>query len=263
MTNPHGTPIWYELMTADPDAAKRFYDPLVGWTIGAAPPGGMDYRMIAAADGQVGGVMRITPEMEAGGAKPGWLMYVGVDDVDATAEKAKELGATIMVPPTDIPDVGRFAFLADPQGAPFYVMRGNSPESSTAFSPGALGRCSWNELWTSDAAGAIAFYGALFGWENRETMDMGPMGGYHFLDLGPVRLGALAQSQQAGQQTRWNPYFTVRNVDAAVDRVKASGGAVTMGPHDVPGDSRIIMGTDPEGATFALVSGAGHAGEQQ
>lgn len=255
MANPHGTPIWYELMTGDIAAAKRFYDPVVGWSVGDQPSGQPDYRMIVAADGEnAGGAMALTPEMTAGGARPGWLFYVGVDDVDATAEKAKRLGATVMVPPTDIPDVGRFAFLTDPQGAPFYIMRGSSPEDSTAFASMRDGHCSWNELWTSDVAGALSFYGALFGWENRETMDMGPMGGYHFLDLGDVRLGALAQSQQAGQPSRWNFYFQVPDLDAALDRAKDEGGTLTVGPHEVPGGSRIFMATDPEGAAFALVS---------
>ena len=262
MANPHGTPIWYELITPDPDAAKSFYDPLAGWTIDARPSGEIDYRMIAATDGNVGGVMRLSPDMATHGAQPGWLLYIGVDDVDATCTQAQALGAGVLVPPNDIPNVGRFAFLTDPQGAPFYIMRGASGDSSGAFAPGVLGHCSWNELWTSDAPAALAFYGQLFGWENNETMDMGPMGGYHFLDLGDVRLGALAQSQQAGQPARWNAYFTIADVDAAVERIAASGGAVTMGPHDVPGGSRIVMGTDPQGAAFALVSGTGHEGER-
>ena len=251
----HGAPIWYELMTADPDAAKTFYDPLVGWSVDPErPTDDKDYRMIKAGGENVGGVMRLSPDMIASGARPSWLFYVGVDDVDAAADKARGLGATVMVPPTDIPDVGRFAFLSDPQGVPFYIMRGDSPEDSNAFVPAMVdGHCSWNELSTSDAAGALAFYGQLFGWENRETMDMGPMGGYHFLDLGDVRIGALAQSQQGGEPPRWNFYFQVPDVDAAMARAEAGGGAIIMGPHDVPGGSRIIMGTDPEGATFALV----------
>ncbi len=251
MTNPHGTPIWYELMTPDPDAAKAFYDAVVGWTIEAQPAGPMDYRMVDTGNGLVGGVMRLDDTMLAHGAKPGWLFYVGVDDVDATFEKAKTLGGAVHVPPSDIPDVGRFALLADPQGAPFYIMRGSSAESSTVFSPTETGHCSWNELWTTDRAGALAFYGALFGWENRETMDMGPMGGYHFLDLGDVRLGALAETKD--RPAGWNFYFRPRDLDAAIEAVKAGGGTVDQGPHEVPGGDRIIIGTDPQGARFSLV----------
>ncbi len=252
MSNAHGSPIWYELMTPDPDGAKRFYDDVVGWTVEATPSGAMDYRMIEAPGGVAGGVMRLTDEMLAGGARPAWLMYLSVEDVDATAERAVSVGAAVLVPPTDIEGVGRFGLLADPQGAPFYVMRGNSEQSATAFAPGQPGRCGWNELCTPDLDGGLAFYGALFGWENRETMDMGPMGGYRFLDLGALRLGAAAEVKD--RPAHWNLYFTVTDIDDAARRVRAGGGSIEMGPHDVPSGERIVLGTDPHGAPFALVA---------
>ena len=85
MSNRHGMPIWYELMCKDPLAARRFYDAVVGWQIDeSAPPGStMDYRMINAADGPVGGVFTLTEDMCRQGARPCWMMYLGVDDVDA------------------------------------------------------------------------------------------------------------------------------------------------------------------------------------
>ena len=253
MANPQGTPIWYELMTPDPDGAKRFYDAVVGWEVAVrSPTDDVDYRMIGAPGGFVGGVLKLDEAMQAQGAKPTWLPYFGVDDVDATVAEAKTLGAHVFVPPSDIPGVGRFALLADPQGASFYVMRGTTDGTSTVFERGAMGRCGWNELWTHDVDQALAFYGPLLGFENRETMDMGPMGGYHFLDLGDVRLGALAAMKD--QPPRWNLYFTVPDIDAAVERVKTAGGAVHMGPHVVPTGEKIVLGADPQGAAFALVS---------
>jgi len=121
MVNPNGTPIWYELLTADPDASKAFYDHVIGWTIDATPPmPGMDYRMInTPGDSQVGGVMRLTDDMAANGAKPTWLFYIGVHDVDATVDKLKANGGSVHLPPWEIPDVGRMAMVADPQGIPF------------------------------------------------------------------------------------------------------------------------------------------------
>ena len=165
MPNPPGTPIWYELMSPDPDASKAFYEPVVGWTVHPSAPG-PDYRMITAADGMVGGLMHLGPEMLAGGARPGWLVYVGVDDPDATFAQARTLGAQPFVPPTDIPGVGRFALLADPQGAPFYIMRGAGDATSGVFAGGEnarQGHVAWNELSTPDRQAALEFYGALFG----------------------------------------------------------------------------------------------------
>ncbi len=254
MRNPPGIPIWYELITPDPDGAKRFYDHVVGWTIQPPPPGPMDYRMIQASEGFVGGMLKMDADMLASGMKPTWVPYFGVDDVDATAKKAGELGAATFVPPSDIPNVGRFSFLADPQGALFYIMRGATDDASTVFSRGQIGLCGWNELWTSDIKAGLAFYDALFGIENRETMDMGPMGGYHFLDVGEVRIGAAVEMKPNPPQ--WNLYFTAPEIGAAVERVKAGGGSITMGPHDVPTGEKIVLGIDPQGASFALVAPA-------
>jgi len=251
MSNPHGSPIWYELMTPDPAGAKAFYDAVIGWTVEAAPSGDVDYRMIAAQGGLVGGVLGLTAEMLNEGARPAWLLYLEVDDVDATVEKAKDLGGRVYVPPHDLPGVGRFALLADPQGAPFYVMRGAGDGTSHAFTPGEVGHCGWNELCTTDMAAALAFYGTLFGWENRETMDMGPLGGYHFLDVGATRLGAAAEMKD--RPAHWNLYFNVADIDVSVERVRAGGGTILMGPHEVPTGDRIVLAIDPQNAHFALV----------
>ena len=94
MANPHGSFIWYELMSGDPDASKKFYDDVVGWKVGAKPPGDMDYRMISAPDGDVGGVLRLTEEMRKHGAHPVWLGYFGVDDVDKTVAKITAAGGS-------------------------------------------------------------------------------------------------------------------------------------------------------------------------
>lgn len=251
MPNPHGEPIWYELMTPDPKGSVAFYEPVVGWTVDAPLPGPVEYRIVQAPGAQLGGMLQMTPDMLEMGAKPAWLVYIGVDDVDTTAAKAKELGGQVLVPPMDIPNVGRFSLLVDPQGAVFYIMRGSTDAVSTVFAPGEPGRCAWNELITTDVEAALAFYGPVFGWENRETMPMGPAGGYHFLDLGGKRLGALMADKS--QPAHWNLYFTVADIDAAVKTTSDKGGRIVLGPQVVPTGERVILGLDPQGAGFALV----------
>jgi hypothetical protein len=172
--------------------------------------------------------------------------------VDGTAQKIKQLGGSVHIDPQDIPGVGRFAMVADPQGMVFYIMRGDSPEDSQAFHATASGHCGWNELVTSDHKAALAFYGELFGWENNESMSMGEMGDYCFVDHAGKRIGAM-MTAGAGWPTRWTYYFNVPSIDAAKERIEHDGGTVTMGPHEVPGGMHIIMGTDPQGAAFALV----------
>ena len=109
----HGAFSWCELMTADVEAAKRFYTELLGWTTEEVP--GMSYTLVKTGDTGIGGIMAVPPQ--ATGAPPQWGIYVTVDDVDATARKAQALGATTIVPLTDIPNVGRFYTFQDPQGA--------------------------------------------------------------------------------------------------------------------------------------------------
>ena len=155
--------------------------------------------------------------------------------------------------PMDIAGVGRFAFVADPQGLCFYIMRGDGPEPARAFGMSA-GQCGWNELVTSDHTAALDFYGRLFGWESKETMPMGEMGDYCFVDHAGQRLGAF-MTAGAGWPTRWSYYFNVPSIDAAAEKIKHAGGAVTMGPLEVPGPMFIVHGTDPQGAAFALVGG--------
>ncbi|HUL12493.1 MAG TPA: VOC family protein [Methylococcaceae bacterium] len=116
----HGAFSWCELLTTDVDAAKRFYGTLFGWTLEDVNMTGTTYTLVKTGEQGIGGIMQTPPQ--AAGAPPHWGAYVTVDDVDATAGKAVELGAKICVPPTDIPNVGRFCVLQDPQGAAISVI---------------------------------------------------------------------------------------------------------------------------------------------
>lgn len=257
MTNPHGTPIWYELVSADPPASKAFYDHVIGWTIGEPMPE-MDYRMIETASGEigsaVGGVMRLTPEMQAGGARPGWLFYVGVDDVDASAEAITAAGGTVPMGPWSMPGVGRMAVVADPQGIPFYIMRGDSDADSTAYDRNGMGKCSWNELISPDQDAGDAFYRTVFGWAYPDVMSMGPMGEYRFIAVGDQTFGATMPHGGEGPPPGWRFYFRTPDIAAAAARVVEAGGTIMMGPHDVPGGDRIIVASDPHGIVFGVVA---------
>lgn len=258
--NPTGDFIWYELMTPDPGAAKAFYDAVVGWDIEPQPAGEMDYRMIRRSDGgHAGGVLRITPEMTSEGARPTWLGYINVADVDDCVASIERSGGKNLMT-HDIPDVGRIAMVADPQGAPFYVMkpippRGDFNGRSDVFSRDAQQRVGWNELATSDQKAALDFYTSRFGWTKGEAMPMGEMGDYRLLSHHDLPIGAI-MTKAANRPARWRFYFRVPDVDSAKSAIEAGGGTVMHGPVEVPGGDRILIATDPQGAEFALVGGA-------
>jgi predicted enzyme related to lactoylglutathione lyase/uncharacterized protein YbaA (DUF1428 family) len=254
--NKPGDYIWYELITGDAEAAQKFYASILGWTFADSGQKDMDYRIINAGENSVGGFMPITKDMADHGAKPIWLGYIAVDDVDATVAEIKTRGGSLQMPAMDIPMVGRIAMVADPQGAPFYVMKPKGEGKSLAFSDDRPrpGHCAWNELQTSDQAAAWTFYGELFGWEKAGDMDMGPMGKYEFIFHGfPV--GAVMSNAATGGPPRWNQYFRVPNIDVAKTAVEAGGGKVVQGPDEIPGGDFSMNCIDPQGAAFGLVGG--------
>jgi uncharacterized protein len=252
--------IWYELMTSDGEGAKAFYDALVGWTVGEAVAEFNGYRMIARSDGGfAGGVMQISDQMAQHGARPGWLGYIHVEDVDAKVASIEAAGGKTWMGATDIPNVGRIALVSDPQGAPFYVMKpippaGDPNAQSDVFTPNAEQRVGWNELSTSDPAAARRFYGEQFGWTSDDFMPMGELGEYRFLLHDGERIGAVC-GLMGKTHPQWRFYFRVPSISAAKEIAEARGGTITAGPHEVPGGDHIIVGTDPQGAEFALVGG--------
>ena len=253
-----GMPIWYELMTSDVDAAKKFYGDIVGWTTTAfpSPDGGMEYNIFNVGETGVAGLAGLMDGSPTG--RPAWLAYFHVADVDASVAETEKAGGKTHMPPTDLPNVGRIALVNDPQGVLFYFMTPDpsmGDQESTSYSPTLLGRCSWNELVTTDQKTALPFYSSLLGWTSTEKMPMGEMGDYVFVDCGDVRLGAMMDRASPEQPLQWNFYFAIPDVDAAVEKVKAGGGTVIMGPMDVPGGQRIIMVVDPQGASVGFVSG--------
>ena len=250
--NPHGDFIWYELITPDPDGAKAFYDAVVGWDVGPPSADHLGYREIRADGGRAGGMMRLNDEMAAHGARPTWLGYVGVDDVDRSVASIEQAGGKVLMPAFDIPNIGRLALVADPQGVPFYVMRGAIDAASDVFQPQGVGRVSWNELAARDQKGALQFYTSQFGWTAGDVMPMGDMGDYQFITHHGVPLGAMMTAAPENL-ARWRFYFRVADVDVAKRAVEDGGGTVIHGPQEVPGGDRILIGTDPQGAEFALV----------
>jgi predicted enzyme related to lactoylglutathione lyase len=112
----HGAFSWSELMTTDSKAATEFYGGLFGWTVQTMDMGSGPYHVVKVGDTSVGGIMGMPPNVPAR-TPPHWGCYVTVDDVDASVQKAPTLGGKVLMPPMDIPTVGRMAVIQDPQGA--------------------------------------------------------------------------------------------------------------------------------------------------
>jgi len=264
MVDSHGRFVWYELITTDVEAAKAFYAEVVGWGTQDASMPGMAYTLFTAGGTSVSGLMGLPEDARTLGFNPGWLGYVGVDDVDAAAERIERLGGTVQVPPKDIPNVSRVSVAVDPQMVTIALLKwhdgGQEGGQAQPAEQDALGRVGWHELLAADWEKAWPFYGELFGWQ-KAAADVGAMGTYQQFSAGGQTIGGMFTKPAVVPVPFWLYYFNVGDIDAAAKRVQAGGGQILNGPIEVPGGGRwIVQCTDPQGAIFALVGKRGHNG---
>ena len=249
----NGRFVWYELMTKDKDKALKFYTSLFGWNVHEEDMGEMGkYPMIGVGETWLGGVVSLKDE----NVPPHWIAYVTVPDVDAAAVKAEELGGKVFVPPTDIPKVGRFTAIADPQGATIYPFKfsGKIPPEIEGMPP--AGFFCWNELLTSDPQAASGFYQEIFGWEVTSS-EMGEVGTYWMYKRGgKEEAGMMKMPPQVEAPPHWLPYVSVDNVDATVKKCEELGGKVYCQPTNIPEIGRFAVLADPGGAAIAVFRGA-------
>lgn len=259
MVDQWGAFIWYELMTTDSEGAKAFYDAVVGWEIQPNDGSAMDYRMIKRADGgHAGGMLVLTEAMTNGGARPAWLGYVAVPNVDAAVAEFEAAGGRAHMPATDMPGVGRIAMVADPQGAPIYLMTPTAPSDdpnavSDVFSVDKAQHVRWNELAATDPSAALGFLQQQFGWRKDGEMSMGELGAYEFISHEGTMIGAVMPLMPGMTQAGWSFYFGVEDIDRAAETIRSAGGTITAEPMEIPGGEYSLSAIDPQGATFGLV----------
>jgi uncharacterized protein len=259
MSDSHGQFCWCELMTTDPKGAVAFYSQVIGWTPQAFGPPHEGYTVMRAGAAGVGGITAQPEEVGKAGMPPFWMGYIGVDDVESAAATLKQAGGMIHRPPGDIEGVGRFAVVADPHGAVFIIFKPLPMDQDMPTpNPNTPGHVGWHELHAGDREAAFAFYAGQFGWTKTQAIDLGPMGIYQTFatngSSGPDMIGGMMTKVDAIPAPVWLHYFNVEDINAAAERARAAGGAIMMGPHEVPGGSWIVQCRDPQGAMFAMVA---------
>ena len=242
--------MWHELMTTDTKSAANFYTKLVGWKTKAFDQN-PSYTMFTVNGNGVAGLMAL-PEPNS---PLTWLAYIGTPNVDETARQAEGLGGKVVKKPEDIPTIGRFAIIQDPQGALFVVFTPLQQSASPAGTPN-VDAFTWHELITTDWRGALAFYKSLFGWEETDSMDMGPeMGTYQMYGWkGRMLGGMMNKPKQNPGPPAWLSYMKVVDAKKSAATIKKLGGQVINGPMEVPGGSWIAAGLDLQGVAFAVHS---------
>jgi predicted enzyme related to lactoylglutathione lyase len=259
MSGSRGGFVWYELATTDIEAAKHFYIGLLGWSAQNAAGAHGTYSIFSKASVPVGGVMGLPDEARQAGFRPGWLGYVGTDDVDEAAQRVEQLGGAVHVPPQDIPDVSRICVIVDPQTATIGLLKWHKPEQAPPAnlqSPGGIG---WHELLASDWESVWPFYAELLGWKKADA-ETGEIGTYQLFSAGGETIGGMINKPASVATPFWLYYFTVADIDIARKRVQEGGGAILNGPIEILAGRWILQCTDPQGAIFALVGKRSHHG---
>jgi predicted enzyme related to lactoylglutathione lyase len=246
-----GSFCWLELGTTDRNAAKSFYTSLFGWTAADTPMGpDMIYTMFRIGENDTGGAYQLMKDQLDAHVPPHWMPYVMVESADAAAAKAVSLGAQQIVPPMDIPNVGRFALVQDPSGAHISVFQPGQHRGIQNF--GDVGAVCWADLNSSNPAKASKFYTAWLGW----TFEAGKDGYSHIINGSGHEnmIGGMPDKMHAppGTPSHWLSYFHVADCKASAEKA-AQLGASTMMPADLmPDVGTMAVLADPQGAVFAL-----------
>ena len=251
MVNSLGRFVWYELSTTDVRAAAAFYTKVMGWGAWNASVPGRPCILFSDGKAAVSALTQLPDDARAMGAKPSWIGYVAVNDVDATAERVKRLGGAVHVPPTNVSDISRFSIFADPQAARLALFKWLKPGQEQPAEPGTRGHVGWHELLATDWEQALAFYGDLFGWQKTDA-HIDERGTYQLFSAGGQTIGGMLTKPPAVPLPFWLYYFNSGDIDATARRVVAAGGQIFDGLVEIAGGSWIVRCTDPQGAMFAL-----------
>jgi predicted enzyme related to lactoylglutathione lyase len=248
----HGQFSWIDLMTPDIRASRNFYSELFDWDTFDNPPTnqGAVYVEFQFDGRPVAGMGEMASHLRNSGLPAVWSSYINVDDVDATADEAEFLGATLEMPPMQIMDAGRMAVVIDPVGARVSLWQpGQHQGAGIVNSPTSL--C-WNELVTPNPEDSIRFYGDLFDWEFRRT-DEEESVYYEVLNQGRANGGVIEMTEEWGSlPPHWMPYISVFDCDATLEKATKLGGSVDMDPVDIaPGRFSVVV--DPQGAAITVM----------
>lgn len=241
-----GKVVWRECSSTDITKSLAFYKGLFGWKLTEVPMGDFVYAMAQVGEKQVGGLMPMPKE--AAGVPSNWMSYVLVEDVDKSCVVATEAGGAVVMPPKDIPGMGRFAVLTDPAGAFFALWKAQGEANGGSSPMPGNGEFCWEQLSTSDVGAAKAFYAKLFGWT---AASFGEGSEVVTFSKG-AEMVASAMPAPPGVPPHWMTFVAVAKLADTNARVASLGGKVLMPEIPVPGMGAFAVIQDPAGATLGI-----------
>lgn len=230
--------VWREMMTPDLDKTTAFYTELFGWTTRDVDMGPMGvYRLFSAGETQIAGSVQMP------NGPYGWMQYVSVPDVDATAASFAANGGAVVRPADDIPNIGRFAICTDPQGAGICLFKDLSGDKP----PGRpnVGEFCWESLATTDKAGAAAFYSKVLGWETKEFK------GGLVASIGENMVADIDDAPP-GVRPAWLSHVAVADLAESRSRAEQHGAHILMAEIVIPNMGKMAVFADPMGAPLSI-----------
>ncbi len=242
-------PVWVDLSTSDPAAAREFYSKLFGWNVEVSPDPQFGGYGLAKVDGK--SAAGIGPKQSPEGPSA-WSVYIGTHDADDLARRVEAAGGKVIAPPFDVGDLGRMAVFQDPTGAFISTWQ---PSAMGGFETSAPNTFGWAELNSRGIDKALPFYEEVFGW-SRKTTEMGE-GAPPYIEF-QLGGGSIAGGMEmnpmvpAEVPSHWLVYFGVADVDQSFKDAIGAGARELLAPQDFPGGRFAIVG-DPQGAAFGLL----------
>lgn len=264
MTFQQGDPMWVDLGSDCFEESKKFYSELFGWEFTDTGADFGHYHIITLNGQRIGGAMNslIGPEspLEEAPMPSAWSVYFKADDIEASVKAALDAGATLIVPPMSVGDMGKMAFIADGAGAALGLWEYGEGFQGSVIDQGP-GTAVWFESLNKDLDAALPVYEAAFGWhvgwmpQGQSPVPYAFNAGEE--DQATAGLCDASSFLPAEVPSFWRAYFQVEDTDAAVEKIKELGGSLQDGPMDSP-YGRVATVAGPEGASFQIVDGASH-----
>jgi uncharacterized protein len=246
-----GSFCWIELATTDQQAAKSFYFRVLGWQVTDFPMApGEAYSMFQLQGRDMAGGYTLRKDQRLHGVPPHWMLYIAVENADATAARVTKAGGTVIVPPFEVMDIGRMAVFQDPTGAMFSIWQAKKHSGIGASGNNTL--C-WADLNTTDPERAARFYSEIFDWQVSKAAS--DPSGYLHIKNGEHFIGGMPPGDRAGaadMPPHWMLYFALADVAGGVANVSQAGGKVMMSATAIPNVGTMAVVADPQGAVFAL-----------
>ena len=249
-----GRVVWHDLITTTPDASRRFYEELFGWTFESPGIdlgfGGVDSYMLIRHDGRLIGGMVDANSMNAENNISQWITVMSVDDIDAAVSSLERGGGTVLTPPTVLASRGTLAVAHDPSGAIFAMVQtvaGDPPPAERLVNDFL-----WDELWTIDVEDHTRFYSSVFGYDSEDRELGAAAKSYRVLNQQDAPQVGIMANPFTGERPVWVNYLRVDDPAAIASRVEGLGGSILLDTQDRDIGGKVALIAGPSGAGIAL-----------